>query len=46
MECAVTIPIEIALQGMPGLADIRRSLFGISDIKVYLDCGGGSLMNC
>jgi cobalt-zinc-cadmium resistance protein CzcA len=36
MERAVTLPIEIALQGMPALTDIRSlSIFGLSDIKVY-----------
>lgn len=38
MERAITLPIEIALQGMPGLTDIRSlSIFGLSDIKVYFD---------
>ncbi|HEX6532597.1 MAG TPA: efflux RND transporter permease subunit, partial [Nitrospira sp.] len=36
MERAITLPIEIALQGMPALTDIRSlSIFGLSDIKVY-----------
>ena len=36
IERAITLPIEIALQGMPGLTDIRSlSIFGLSDIKVY-----------
>lgn len=36
MERAITIPIEIILQGMPGLTDIRSlSIFGLSDLKVY-----------
>lgn len=40
MERAITLPIEIALQGMPGLTDIRSlSIFGLSDIKVYFDFG-------
>lgn len=40
MERAITIPSEIALQAMPGLADIRSlSIFGLSDIKVYFDFG-------
>ncbi|MDQ6735344.1 MAG: CusA/CzcA family heavy metal efflux RND transporter, partial [Nitrospirota bacterium] len=40
IERAIGIPIEIALQGMPGLADIRSlSIFGLSDIKVYFDFG-------
>ncbi|MBA5875019.1 MAG: CusA/CzcA family heavy metal efflux RND transporter [Nitrospira sp. CR1.2] len=40
MERAITLPIEIALQGMPGLTEIRSlSIFGLSDIKVYFDFG-------
>jgi len=40
IERAITIPIEITLQGMPGLTDIRSlSIFGLSDIKVYFDFG-------
>ncbi|MBI3357424.1 MAG: efflux RND transporter permease subunit, partial [Nitrospirae bacterium] len=38
IERQITIPIEVALNGMPGLADIRSlSIFGLSDIKVYFD---------
>src|SRR5512146_94061 len=38
MERQITIPIEVALTGMPGLTDIRSlSIFGLSDIKVYFD---------
>ncbi len=38
VERAITVPIEITLQGMPGLADIRSlSIFGLSDVKVYFD---------
>jgi len=38
IERQLTIPIEVALNGMPGLADIRSlSIFGLSDIKVYFD---------
>ena len=38
IERAITLPIEIGLQGMPGLTDIRSlSIFGLSDIKVYFD---------
>ncbi len=34
IERAVTFPIEIAFQRMPGLTDIRsRSIFGLSDVK-------------
>jgi cobalt-zinc-cadmium resistance protein CzcA len=40
IERAITIPIEIALQGMPGLVDVRSlSIFGLSDAKVYFDFG-------
>lgn len=35
-ERYVTIPLEIGLSGMPGLAHIRTfSLFGLSDVKCY-----------
>lgn len=38
IERQITIPIEVALTGMPGLKDLRSlSLFGLSDIKVYFD---------
>src|SRR5271170_4325369 len=37
-ERYVTIPLEIGLSGMPGLAHIRsQSLFGLSDVKCYFD---------
>ena len=40
IERQITIPIEVALTGMPGLMDIRSlSIFGLSDIKVYFDFG-------
>ncbi|HJT21411.1 MAG TPA: CusA/CzcA family heavy metal efflux RND transporter [Nitrospira sp.] len=40
IERAITLPIEIALQGMPGLTDIRAlSIFGLSDIKIYFQFG-------
>jgi cobalt-zinc-cadmium resistance protein CzcA len=40
IERAITLPIEIGLQSMPGLADIRSlSIFGLSDIKVYFEYG-------
>ncbi|HEY6085487.1 MAG TPA: efflux RND transporter permease subunit, partial [Nitrospira sp.] len=40
IERAITLPIEIALQGMPGLTDIRSlSIFGLSDIKIYFQFG-------
>jgi cobalt-zinc-cadmium resistance protein CzcA len=36
IERQITVPIEVALTGMPGLTDIRSlSLFGLSDVKVY-----------
>jgi len=38
IERQISIPIEIALNGMPGLTDIRSlSIFGLSDIKIYFD---------
>ncbi|HEY5627397.1 MAG TPA: CusA/CzcA family heavy metal efflux RND transporter, partial [Nitrospira sp.] len=38
MERQVTIPIEVALTGMPGLTDIRSlSIFGLTDIKIYFE---------
>ena len=38
IERQITIPIEVALNGMPGLTDIRSlSIFGLSDIKIYFD---------
>ena len=38
IERQITIPIEVALTGMPGLSDIRSlSIFGLSDIKVYFN---------
>jgi len=40
IERQITIPIEVALTGMPGLTDVRSlSIFGLSDIKVYFDFG-------
>ncbi|MFO0773839.1 MAG: CusA/CzcA family heavy metal efflux RND transporter [Nitrospiraceae bacterium] len=38
IERQITVPLEVALNGMPGLTDIRSlSIFGLSDIKVYFD---------
>ena len=38
IERQITVPIEVALNGMPGVTDIRSlSIFGLSDIKVYFD---------
>ncbi|MDO8356786.1 MAG: CusA/CzcA family heavy metal efflux RND transporter [Nitrospirota bacterium] len=38
VERQITIPIEVALNGMQGLTDIRSlSIFGLSDIKIYFD---------
>jgi cobalt-zinc-cadmium resistance protein CzcA len=38
IERQITIPIEVALNGMPGVSDVRSlSIFGLSDIKVYFD---------
>src|SRR5919201_5657336 len=40
IERQITIPIEVALVGMPGLKDLRSlSIFGLSDIKFYFDFG-------
>ncbi len=40
IERQITIPIEVALNGMPGLTDILSlSIFGLSDIKIYFDFG-------
>ena len=40
IERQVTIPIETALTGMPGLTDLRSlSIFGLSDIKFYFAFG-------
>jgi len=40
IERQITIPIETALLGMPGLSDIRSlSIFGLSDIKFYFNFG-------
>jgi cobalt-zinc-cadmium resistance protein CzcA len=39
-ERYVTIPLEIALAGMPGLDHVRsQSLFGLSDVKCYFKWG-------
>ena len=38
IERQITIPIEVVLNGMPGLTVIRSlSIFGLSDIKIYFD---------
>ncbi len=40
VEQTITLPIEIALQGMPGLTGIRSlSIFGLHDITVYFAFG-------
>lgn len=40
MERQITIPLEVALTGMPGLTDVRSlSIFGLSNIKIYFDFG-------
>jgi cobalt-zinc-cadmium resistance protein CzcA len=40
MERQVTVPIEAALFGLPGLQYTRSiSLFGLSDVKLYFDYG-------
>ena len=36
VERQVTVPLEVALAGMPGLEHVRsQSLFGLSDVKCY-----------
>jgi cobalt-zinc-cadmium resistance protein CzcA len=38
IERQITIPIEVALNGMPGVTNVRSlSIFGLSDIKIYFD---------
>ena len=38
IERQITIPIEVALNGMPGFTNVRSlSIFGLSDIKIYFD---------
>jgi heavy metal efflux system protein len=38
IERQITIPMEVALNGTPGLTDVRSlSIFGLSDIKIYFD---------
>ena len=38
IERQITIPIEVALNGTPGLTDVRSlSIFGLSDINIYFD---------
>jgi heavy metal efflux system protein len=38
IERQITIPIEVGLNGTPGLTDVRSlSIFGLSDIKIYFD---------
>ena len=45
IERQITIPIEVALTGMPGLTDVRSlSIFGLSDIKIYFDFGTDILL--
>src|SRR5271155_4217070 len=42
VERQVTIPLEVAFAGMPGLKTIRsQSLFGLSDIKMNWNYGSG-----
>jgi len=42
VERYVTVPLEVALNGMPGLDHIRSiSVFGLSDIKCYFKWGTG-----
>src|SRR4051812_22219377 len=40
MEQQITVPLEVNLNGMPGLDHLRsNSLFGLSDIKCYFSYG-------
>ncbi|HXA19367.1 MAG TPA: CusA/CzcA family heavy metal efflux RND transporter [Thermoanaerobaculia bacterium] len=40
VERQITVPLEVALAGMPGLDHIRsQSLFGLSDVKCYFNWG-------
>jgi cobalt-zinc-cadmium resistance protein CzcA len=40
VERQITIPLEVALAGMPGLDHVRsQSLFGLSDVKCYFRWG-------
>src|SRR5579872_3083208 len=40
VEREITIPLEVALAGMPGLDHVRsQSLFGLSDVKCYFKWG-------
>lgn len=40
MEQQITVPLEVSLNGMPGLDHLRSSsLFGLSDIKCYFAYG-------
>ncbi len=40
IERQITIPLELAMTNLPGLADVRSlSIFGLSDIKIYFDFG-------
>ena len=42
MERQVTVPVETALFGIPGLASTRSiSVFGLSDVKLYFDYATG-----
>ena len=38
VERYITIPLEVALSGMPGVTHVRsQSLYGLSDVKCYFD---------
>lgn len=46
IERLITIPIEIAMQGMPGLTDVRSlSIFGLSDHKFSFNFGTDYILN-
>ena len=40
VERSVTVPLEIAMSGTPGLDHVRsQSLFGLADVKCYFQWG-------
>jgi cobalt-zinc-cadmium resistance protein CzcA len=46
MEQQVTVPLEIVMNGIPGLTHLRSfSLFGLSDIKLLFDDGSDNAWN-
>src|SRR5499427_1230641 len=46
IEQQVTVPLEKAMNGIPGIANLRSfSLFGLSDIKLIFEDGTDNLWN-